>query len=267
MKNSPGADSAPEFETLIWKLDGGVLTITLNRPDRLNAFSAEMFADVGRAVELAHGNRDIRVIVFTGAGRAFCSGADLANVADYHSEAGGDTLARGIRQAQGVMDAVEALPQPTIAAINGHAVGAGLQLGLVCDFRIAVSGAKLGVSDVKIGIIPALGATTRLPRLIGLAKTKELILKGDLVSSEEALEMGVLNRVVEQGALDRAVKELAEKLVSRAPLAMESAKRLLNADAPLDEVAAEQSVLIKSADALEGISAFFEKRPPNFKRR
>jgi len=257
--------SSPKFETIVWKQDGPVLTITLNRPERLNAFSAEMFADVGRAVEMISESKDVRVVVFTGAGRAFCSGADLTNVADYHSDTEGDALADGIRLIQSVFDAVEALPRATIAAINGHAVGAGLQLGLACDFRIAVSDAKLGLSDVKIGIIPALGATTRLPRLIGLARTKGLILKGDLISSEEALGIGMINQVVEKENLERAVSELAEKLASRAPLAMAAAKRLLNADAPLGEVADAQSRLIKSADALEGISAFFEKRPPNFK--
>jgi enoyl-CoA hydratase len=255
----------PEFETIICNQDGPVLTITLNRPERLNAFNAEMFADVGGAVQMVSEMRDIRIVVFTGAGRAFCSGADLTNVADYHSESEGDTLAAGIRMAQGVFDSVEALPQATIAAINGHAVGAGLQIGLACDFRIAVTGAKLGLSDVKIGIIPALGATTRLPRLIGLAKTKELILTGDLILSEEALKIGMINQAVEKEELEEAVKELAEKLASRAPLAIETAKRLLNSGATLDEVASAQSSLIKSADALEGISAFFEKRTPDFK--
>ena len=257
--------ASPEFETIIWKQDGPVLTITLNRPERLNAFSAEMFADVGRAVGMLSENKEVRVVVFTGAGRAFCSGADLAGVADYHSEADGDALAEGIRQIQSVFDKVEALPQTTIAAINGHAVGAGIQLGLACDFRIAVRGSKLGLSDVKIGIIPGLGATTRLPKLIGLAKAKELILKGDLIGPEEALRAGMINQVVEKDDLDAAVKELAETLASRAPLAMAAAKRALNTAAPLDEVADAQSRLIRSADAIEGISAFFEKRKPDFK--
>lgn len=257
--------ASPEFETIIWKQDGPVLTITLNRPERLNAFSAEMFADVGRAVEMLSDMRNVRVVVFTGAGRAFCSGADLSNVADYHSEADGDALAGGIRQIQSVFDKVEALSQATIAAINGHAVGAGLQLGLACDFRIAVRGAKLGLSDVKIGIVPALGATTRLPKLIGLAKAKELILKGDLIGPEEALDAGMINQVVDKDDLAAVVKELAETLASRAPLAMAAAKRLLDTGASLDEVADAQSRLIKSADTLEGISAFFEKRTPHFK--
>ncbi len=265
MNPRPETGSQPEFETIIWNQDGPILTITLNRPERLNAFSAEMFADVDRAVGLASDDSDIRVIVFTGAGRAFCSGADLTNIAGYHSEAEGDALTEGIRRIQSVFDAVEALPQPTIAAINGHAVGAGLQLGLACDFRIAVEGAKLGLSDVKIGIVPALGATTRLPRLIGLAKAKELILEGDLISSEEAFDIGMINQAVEKESLGESVKELAEKLASRAPLAMTAAKRLLNAGSSLDEVASVQSRLIRSADAMEGISAFFEKRTANFK--
>ena len=257
--------AAPEFETIIWKQDGPVLTITLNRPERLNAFNAEMFADVGRAVETLIGNKDVRIVIFTGAGRVFCSGADLANVADYHSETEGDTLTDGIRQIQAVFDKVEELPQATIAAINGHAVGAGIQLGLACDFRIAVCGAKLGLSDVKIGILPVLGATTRLPKLIGLARAKELILKGDLIGSEEAYQVGMINQVVEKDELDAAVRELAATLASRAPLAMAAAKLALNNASPLDEVADAQSRLIRSTDAAEGISAFFEKRKPNFK--
>lgn len=256
---------SPRFETLIWTREGSVLTITLNRPERLNAFSADMFRDLAQAVTAASTVTGLRVVVFTGAGRAFCSGADLANVSQYHSEAEGDTLADGIRQAQGVFDMVEALSVPTIAAINGHAVGAGLQLALACDFRVAVRDAKLGLSDVKIGIVPALGATTRLPRLIGVAKTKELILTGELVTAEDALKLGMVNRVVERDSLAPSVKELAETLASRAPLAMAAAKRLIDSSATLEEVAATQSRLIKSADALEGISAFFEKRPPLFR--
>jgi len=257
--------ASPEFDTLIWKQEGSILTITLNRPEKLNAFNAEMFSDLERATGLISDNQDIRVVVFTAAGRAFCSGADLTSVSGYHAEAEDDALAEGIRQAQGVFDKVEALPMPAIAAMNGHAVGAGLQLGLACDFRIAARGSKLGLSDVKIGIIPALGATTRLPRLIGIARTKELILTGDLISADEALAIGLVNQVAERESIDSAAKELADKLTSRAPLATSAAKRLLNSGASLDEVASAQSRLIKSGDAIEGISAFFDKRTPNFK--
>jgi enoyl-CoA hydratase/carnithine racemase len=255
---------SPQFETVLWRQDGQVATLTLNRPETLNAFNAEMFRDLDHAARLIADRPDARVVVITGAGRAFSSGADLNNVSQYHAEAEGDSLALGIRQAQKVLDRVEAIPLPTIAAINGHAVGAGLQLALACDFRIAARGAKLGLSDVKIGIVPALGATLRLPRLIGIAKAKELILKGDLITADQALEIGMVNQAVERESLDRVVKELADTLASRAPLAMIAAKRLLDSGAPLEEVASAQSRLIKSADALEGISAFFEKRTPNF---
>jgi len=257
------ADS-PRFETLLWRRDGPILTLTLNRPDRLNAFNAEMFRDLAQAVQIISGQTDIGVVVLTGAGRAFCSGADLNNVSQYHSDAEGDSLAQGIRQAQKVFDAVEGIPQPVIAAMNGHAVGAGLQVALACDFRIAAHGTKLGLSDVKIGIVPALGATIRLPRLIGIAKTKELILTGDLIDADEAHRIGMVNQVVEKELLDQTVRELTEKLASRAPLAIAAAKRLLNESAPLEQVALAQSRLIKSADALEGISAFFQKRKPHF---
>jgi enoyl-CoA hydratase len=254
-----------EFMTIIYNQEGPVLTITLNRPEKLNAFSGEMFSEVARATERASDDPAIRVVVFKGTGRAFSSGADLSDISDGRSRIAEDSFEQRIKDAQAVFDAVEALPMPTIAAINGHAVGAGLQLALACDFRIVVRGVKLGLSDVKIGIIPALGATTRLPKLIGMARTKELILSGDLILSEDALEFGLVNRVVERDSLDQAVHELTDKLISRAPLALAAAKDLINSEAPLDRVAAAQSSLFKTNDAVEGITAFLEKRPPRFR--
>jgi enoyl-CoA hydratase/carnithine racemase len=255
----------PEFKTLVCNQDGPIFTITLNRPEKLNAFNDDMFRDCAMVAEAVSNDNEIRVVVFTGTGRAFSSGADLTDLRERRSNIESHSLVRGIKNVQGVFDRIEEIPKPTVAAINGHAVGAGLQLALACDFRIVAKGVKLGLSDVKIGIIPALGATTRLPGLIGLAKTKELILKGDLINPEEALEIGLVSRVVEGEALDQAVRELTEKLVSRAPLAMSAAKNLLNSGAPLDRVAAVQSRLFKTADAREGIQAFLEKRTPRFR--
>ena len=253
-----------EFKTIICDRDGPVLTVILNRPERLNAFSEEMFYEVAGAAEMATRDPEIRVVVFKGSGRAFSSGADLSDISEGRGRVAEVSFEQRVRAAQRVFDGIEAIPKPTIAAVNGHAVGAGLQLSLACDFRIVVRGVKLGLSDVKIGIIPALGATTRLPRLIGLAKSKELILSGDLILSEEALEFGLVTRLVERESLDQAVRELAEKLISRAPLALAAAKDLLNSSAPLERVAAEQSRLFKTKDAVEGITAFLEKRPPRF---
>jgi enoyl-CoA hydratase/carnithine racemase len=253
-----------QFKTIVYDRDGPVLTVILNRPEKLNAFSEQMFYEVARATEIASHDPAIRVVVFKGAGRAFSSGADLGDISEGRDRVVEVSFEQRIRDAQRVFDDIEAIPKPTIAAVNGHAVGAGLQLALACDFRIVVRGVKLGLSDVKIGIIPALGATTRLPKLIGMAKSKELILSGDLISSEEALEFGLVNRLVEGDSLDQAVQELVAKLISRAPLALAAAKDLLNAAAPLERVAAAQSSLFKTNDAVEGITAFLEKRPPKF---
>ncbi|MBU2547939.1 MAG: enoyl-CoA hydratase/isomerase family protein [Proteobacteria bacterium] len=258
-------DAPPVFETLICQLDGPVLTVTLNRPERLNAFSATMFFEVSHLADVIAGDPDVRVLVFQGAGRAFSSGADLADMSEGKTDVRQDDFQLRIMDAQSAFDRVEALPQPTIAALNGHAVGAGLQLSLACDFRIAARGIKVGLSDVKIGIIPALGATTRLQRLVGLAWAKEMIVAGDLISSDQAMEIGLLYQLVDPEDLDRTVKALCDKLLARAPLAMAAAKDLLNREAPLDQVAAAQARLFRSADALEGISSFLEKRPPRFK--
>jgi enoyl-CoA hydratase/carnithine racemase len=189
----------------------------------------------------------------------------LTDITGVQARAEWDSLERGIGAAQGVFDRVEAIPKPTIAALNGHAVGAGLQLALACDFRIAARGVKLGLSDVKIGIIPALGATTRLPTLVGMGNAKELLLTGDLIGADRALEIGLVHRVVEGEFLESAVGELSEKLAKRAPLALAAAKELLDTRAPLERVAAVQARLIRSNDAREGIQAFLEKRPPRFK--
>jgi enoyl-CoA hydratase/carnithine racemase len=255
----------PGFNTLLYEKETHILTITLNRPESLNSFNADMLADLSQAVEIASNDKDIRIVVFTAAGRVFSCGGDLRNMVNNQTLVEADSIEQGIKYVQGIFDRIEAIPKPTIAAINGHAVGAGFQLTLACDFRIASTHAKLGVNDLKIGILPALGATTRLPLLIGLAKAKELILLGELITPMEAFEIGLINRVVEREDLDATVNELIDKLLTSAPLALAAAKDLLDSESSLDEAAVMQSFLIKSADAGEGIAAFFEKRRPCFK--
>ncbi len=255
----------PQFKTLICKKEQSILTVELNRPDKLNAFNEMMFRDVARIAEIVSSDSEIRIVVFKGRGRAFSSGADLTEISGGITEIDDHTMEQHIRAAQQVMDQVEAISQPTIAAIHGPAVGAGFQLALACDFRIAVQGIKMGLSDVKIGIIPALGATTRLPELIGLAKSKELIMGGNLITSEDAYQMGLLTQLVEVEAFDESVYHLAQNLSRNAPLALSTAKQLLNSEAPLDRAAAAQVKLFKSEDAHEGIAAFLEKRKPDFK--
>jgi enoyl-CoA hydratase/carnithine racemase len=255
----------PEFQTLTCKKEHAILTVELNRPDKLNAFNDQLFRGIARIAEIASSDPAVRIVVFKGRGRAFSAGADLTELSGGLAEIDSDTLEQHIVAAQEVMNQVEAIPKPTIAAINGPAVGAGFQLALACDFRIAVKGIKMGLSDVKIGIIPALGATTRLPKLIGLAKSKELIMGGNLITSEEGYQAGLVNQLVGADALDETVFHLAKKLNRGAPLALSTAKELLNSEAPLDRVAVAQVQLFKSEDAREGIAAFLEKRKPVFK--
>lgn len=253
------------FETMVCKKEQSILKVELNRPEKLNAFNDQMFRDVARIAEIASSDPEVRIVVFKGRGRAFSSGADLTELSGGITEIDAGTLEQHIRAAQEVMDQVEAIPKPTIAAVNGPAVGAGFQLALTCDFRIAAEGIKMGLSDVRIGIIPALGATTRLPKLIGLAKSKELIMGGNLITSEQAYQMGLVNQLVEAEALDESVYHLAKNLSQGAPLALSTAKALLNSGATLDRVASAQGRLFKSEDAHEGIAAYLEKRKPVFK--
>jgi enoyl-CoA hydratase/carnithine racemase len=250
---------------LVCQKEHSILTVKLNRPERLNAFNDRMFREIAQIAEIANNDTEIRIVVFKGSGRAFSSGADLTDLSEGLTEIGEDPLEQQIKAAQEVMDQVEAIPKPTLAAINGPAVGAGFQLALTCDFRIAVKGVKMGLSDVKIGIVPALGATTRLPKLIGLAKSKELIMGGNLINSEDAYQIGLVNRIVEPEAFDESVSNLTKILNESAPLALSTAKALLNSEAPMDRVAAAQVQLFKTKDAREGIAAFLEKRKPVFK--
>ena len=256
------------FQTLRLRRDGPILTVQLSREEKLNAFNAAMFAEVTAVAQGPARDPDVRVVVFTGTGRAFSSGADLSNMGGPRPDPSlnrTEAFKAGLMAAQKAFDEVELLPKPTIAAINGHVVGAGLQLALACDFRIAVRGIRLGLSDVKIGIIPGLGGTLRLPRLIGMARAKEIILLGDLIGPERALEIGLITSLVDPGELEDAVGKLAETLLSRAPLALAEAKQLLDREASLEAVAEAQARLFKTGDAREGITAFLEKRPARFK--
>jgi enoyl-CoA hydratase/carnithine racemase len=252
------------IESILIRKDGPVMRVILNRPDKMNALNGEMFAKLLRVAEEIAADASLRVVIISGEGRAFCAGGDLSGVHEKNAGADKAALIAGFRKMQGIFDRLEAIPVPTIAAINGFALGAGLQLALVCDFRIAAASAVLGLPDVKNGIIPGLGATTRLPRLIGLARAKELILTGDSIGAEKALEIGLVHQVVEPAELMKAADALCRKLLQRAPLALGAAKRLLDSDAGLADVASAQIDLMESEDAREGIRAFFGKRPPQF---
>lgn len=248
----------------------GIATFTLNRPEKLNAMNDEMRADFKALKEELAANDDIKVIIFTGAGRAFSAGGDIEFLDQ-------DWLTQDFRAATqeftSFFDSLECLEKPVIAAINGPCTGAGLQITLSCDIRIASEEARFGFRENLIGLIPGAGGCSRLVKLIGYGKAKELIFTGDMISAEEACTLGLINRVVPAAKLLDEAHKLAKHLLTRAPVALGLAKRILwncvNVDMTTGRTlkSLAQSILIKTADHKEGIKAFREKRSPKFHGR
>lgn len=242
--------------------------VTLNRPEALNCFNYDTLKELQEVTADLHVNREVRVVIFTGAGeKAFSAGADLKERKTLTES----QVRRNVKAIREAFSAIENLPQPTIAAINGYALGGGFEWALACDFRIAVEGTKLGLTELSWAIIPGAGGTQRLPRLIGEAKAMELILTAAKFSSEEALGYGIVNKVVAQDELFGACEELAGKILANGPLAVQQAKYAIkhgmNADlnTGLAIEAKAYEVIIPTEDRVEALRAFAEKRKPNFK--
>ena len=248
----------------------GIVQIRLNRPERMNALGVDMTLALERAITAAIAAR-ARVILVRGTGRAFCAGADLKERRTM------DEPARVLhnRQINAAVDALAAAPMPTIAVINGLALGGGCEIAIACDFRIAAEDAQIGLTEARIGAIPGAGGTQRLPRLIGAARALELILTGEPVTAKRAAEIGLVNSVVAADAieaLDAHAERLAGVLASRSPSGAQTAKRLIyrGLEVPLaDALQLEHAALkdiLASADYAEGLAAFAEKRRPQFGR-
>jgi 2-(1,2-epoxy-1,2-dihydrophenyl)acetyl-CoA isomerase len=247
-----------------------VAWITLNRPERLNAFAGRMRDDLAAAVERAAGAASVRVIVVTGAGRAFCAGADVEVMAELVERRDEEAFAELVRAGTRVVRAIRAAPQPVVAALNGVAAGAGASLALACDLRIAGESASIGLTFNRIGLHPDWGATFFLPRLVGAGRAAELILTARMVGAVEAERIGLVQEVVADGDLRARVARLAGELARKPPLALARAKATLaRAErAALEEaLRAEteaQAACFRTRDVAEGIAAFREKRPPEF---
>lgn len=245
-----------------------MLVLTLNRPDRLNAVSRPMYEQLVDALDPERAG-EVRAVVVTGAGRAFCVGADLRAHGEDPPDA--DTRARYVRLAQEANRRLRRFPSPVVAAVNGHAVGAGLELALSCDLVVVARNAKLRLPETALGTFVGGGVTATLPRRIGDARARELLLLCPFVMGEEAGRMGLANRVVDPDDVMATAMELAEELARRAPLSVRLAKELLDeaASLPLDEVLRreEEALLacMETADWQEGIDAFAERRPPRFR--
>ncbi|TVR90956.1 MAG: enoyl-CoA hydratase [Trueperaceae bacterium] len=255
-----------EFEHLSIAVDGHVAIVTIEREDALNALNAELLLELATAFDLIEGDADVRALVITGAGRAFVAGADLQAFADVRDGfAGREAALTG----QDVMNTLAALPIPTVAAINGFALGGGLELALACDLRVAAAGAKLGLPEVTRGLIPGYGGTQRLQRLIGLARATDLVLTGRMVAADEALALGLVSRVADDAA--EAALALAQQCARNAPVALGLAKEALmrGVDVTLPqglEIEADLfGLAVTTDDAKEGIASFFEKRDPDYR--
>jgi enoyl-CoA hydratase/carnithine racemase len=254
-----------KLETLLYAIDDGVAVVTVNRPEARNSISDVVIREMYRVLDDARENAAVGALIVTGAGdQAFVSGADIRAIA-----------ARRRREALAGLNnrlfaAIEALEKPTIAAVNGYALGGGLELALACDIRVAAEGARFGLPETKLGIIPAAGGTQRLPRVIGWGRARYLILTGDIIDATEAERLGLVSAVVPQGELLPKAREIAAKILERGPLAIRLAKKALSlsAEVPLSAglefESVAQAILFESRDKEEGTRAFLEKRKPRF---
>jgi len=251
---------------------GHVATLTLNRPDRLNAITGTMLDELGSTLIECDRNADVRVIVLTGAGRGFCAGLDLkdATAGTGIGAPGNPGMPPDLDLRTAPPTVLHSLDTPTICALNGGAAGYGMDLALGCDIRIGSERSKLAAAFTRRGVLPESGGTWLLPRLVGWAKASEIIFTGRTLSSEQCLELGLLNQVVPDDLLMKETMALAEEIAANAPMAIRASKRMMRAglseefDNHVQHVFLQLLPLFDSADFREGMMAFLEKRPPQF---
>ena len=258
------------YENIDITEDSGIVTITLNRPDKLNAFVGHMRRDLAEALEHAGSDRAVRVVVITGAGRAFSAGGDVTTMAELMEREDAEEFARLLGAARRVVIAIRQMTKPVIAAINGPASGGGCNLALACDLRLAAASATFTQSFVRVGLHPDWGGTYFLPRLVPPNKACELFFLGDAIDAPEALRLGLVNRVVPDDELAAETQKLAERLRDAPPDPIASAKQAVymgqseTLERMLQYEMESQLRCFESDDAKEGVRAFLEKRDPKF---
>jgi enoyl-CoA hydratase len=256
-----------EFKNILVEVNSGVATITINRPDKLNALNKDTIQELHDALAQEESNRDVRVIVITGSGqKAFVAGADISEFASFSIEEGKELSASGHKK---LFDFVENLNKPVIAAVNGFALGGGLELAMSCHFRIASDNARMGLPEVSLGVIPGYGGTQRLAQLVGKGKAMEMIMTAGMMNAADALSWGLVNYVVPQEELLPKAYALAEMISKNSPRAIQGAIRSVNAGFK-DGVNGYEKEIFEFGECFgtdefkEGTTAFLEKRKPNF---
>jgi len=255
------------FNNILISRKEGVATITINRPKKLNALNKETIEELHDAFKEAHSGSDTRVIILTGSGeKAFVAGADISEFADFDVEEGADLAKKGQNS---LFDFIENLSTPVIAAVNGFALGGGLELAMACHFRVASDNAKMGLPEVSLGLIPGYGGTQRLPQLVGKGKAMEMIMTAGMITAEDALKSGLVNHVVTQEELLPLANKIASKIMNNSSTAIASAIKAVNANF-IEGVNGYQVEIQEfgncfgTDDFEEGTTAFLEKRKANF---
>ncbi len=255
------------YKNIEIRQDGPVLILTINRPAQLNALNKETISELSSAFTEAEKNESVRVLILTGSGdKAFGAGADVKEFAHFAKEQGRELSAEGHRI---LFNKVESLGKPVIAAINGYALGGGLELAMACHIRIAADTAKLGLPEVTLGVIPGYGGTQRLPMLVGKGRALELILSGGMIDANEAFRIGLVNSVVAPTELLNVCTELALRVSKNSPSAISAAIKAVNAFSNYSKDGFEEEInafasCFETGDFIEGTKAFFEKRKPQF---
>jgi len=259
-----------EFKNTLYEKSERTATITINRPEVLNALNEETILEILSRLEDAKGDETIRVIVVTGAGdRAFSAGADIKMIKDMDSSKARDVSKLGHK----LCDTIEKLEKPVIAAINGYALGGGLEFAMACDIRIASENARLGQTEIKLGLIPGWGGTQRLPRFLGKGVAKEMIFTGKNIDAKTAERLGLVNAVVPHDQLRSVVRELAREIADKPPVSIRLAKELINSSLETSLSVGETreaeafGIAASTEDFREGVDAFLKKRKPKFEGR
>ena len=258
------------MSVVLTELSERVLTATVNRPEKLNALNAEVIEELRRVFHEAKASPDVGAVILTGAGgKSFVAGADISGFPSLTPAAARDVS----RQGQAILDLLETMGKPSIAAVNGFALGGGCELAMACSMRVAATNARFGQPEVALGLIPGFAGTQRLPRLVGKGRALELLLTGDPIPADEALRIGLVNRVVEPAELIPTCRALAARILGKAPLAVRYALEAVNQglDLPFAEAEVHEAALFglcfATDDMREGVAAFLEKRPARFAGR